>query len=172
MSSDKPTASTETPRPLSRSARETALLRIGASLPILERAYRATADQAVAHVGVSQTMAWPLVMIGRQGDGLRTGALAELLGIEGPSLTRTLDQLVDAGFIERRDDPGDRRAKTLHLTASGSAACEQIEASLRVLRNEVYAGIADADIEACLRVFTTLQERLGCPQPIVPPRRK
>ncbi|UXH77364.1 MarR family winged helix-turn-helix transcriptional regulator [Roseateles amylovorans] len=165
-------SSDNTPRSMSRSARETALLRIGASLPILERAYRATANQAVAHVGVSQTMAWPLVMIGRQGDGLRPGALADLLGIEGPSLTRTLDQLVEAGFIERREDPADRRAKTLHLTGTGVAACEQIEATLRDLRNEVYAGIADADLEACLRVFTALQQRLGCPQPIVPPRRK
>ncbi|SEK93994.1 MarR family transcriptional regulator, transcriptional regulator for hemolysin [Roseateles sp. YR242] len=166
MSTAKP------PRTLTRSARETALLQLGASLPILERAYRATANQAVAHVGVSQAMAWPLVMIGRQGDGLRQGALAELVGIEGPSLTRTLDQLVDAGFVERREDTGDRRAKTLHLTDAGSEACERLEATLRDLRNEVYEGVDDADIEATLRVFAVLQQRLGCPSPIVPPRRK
>jgi len=165
-------SSAKAPRPMTRSARETALLQLGASLPILERAYRATANHAVARVGVSQAMAWPLVMIGRQGEGLRPGALAELVGIEGPSLTRTLDQLVEAGFVERREDPEDRRAKTLHLTEAGAAACEQIEAILRDLRNEVYAGVDDADIEATLRVFATLQERLGCPAPIVPPRRK
>lgn len=160
------------PRTLSRTAREAALLSVGVTLPVLERAYRARANLAIAHIGLSQALAWPLVMIGRQGDGLRQGELATLLGIEGPSLTRSLDQLADGGFIERHDDPADRRAKTLHLTGNGADACEQLEATLRDLRNELYQGIPDADIEACLRVFGTLVERVGAPRPIVPPRRK
>lgn len=167
------TSSTDKPeRTLTRSARETALMKVGVTLPVLERAYRARANVAIAHVGLSQALAWPLVMIGRQGDGLRQGELATLLGIEGPSLTRSLDQLIAGGFIERHEDPDDRRAKTLHLTALGADACEQIETTLRDLRNELYQGISDADIEAALRVFSTLAERVGAPQPAVPPRRK
>lgn len=160
------------PRALTRTARETALMSIGMTLPVLERAYRARANLAMAHVGLSQALAWPLVMIGRSGDGLRQGELATLLGIEGPSLTRSLDQLITGGFIERHEDPGDRRAKTLHLTALGADACEQIEDTLRDLRNALYEGIADADIEAALRVFATLSERVGAPKAVVPPRRK
>ncbi|PIM52636.1 MarR family transcriptional regulator [Roseateles chitinivorans] len=145
---------------------------LGMMLPVLERAYRARANLAMAHVGLSQALAWPLVMIGRQGDGMRQGELATLLGIEGPSLTRSVDQLITGGFIERHEDPDDRRAKTLHLTALGADACEQIEVTLRDLRNELYEGIADADVEAALRVFSTLAERVGAPTPAVPPRRK
>lgn len=152
--------------------REIQLMTIGVTLPILDRAYRAAANQAVAHVGLSQSMAWPLLIIGRQGEGIRQGILAELLGIEGPSLARSLEQLVDGGFIERREDPADRRAKTLHLSATGWAACEQIEAALRELRNGLFDGVANSDLVACLRVFATLQQRLGCPHPAVPPRRK
>jgi len=162
----------KSPRALTRTARETALMSVGVTLPVLERAYRAKANLAIAHVGLSQALAWPLVMIGRQGDGLRQGELATLLGIEGPSLTRSLDQLLGGGFIERHEDPDDRRAKTLHLTALGADACEQIEDTLRDLRNELYDGIPDADIEAALRVFATLAERVGAPKAIVPPRRK
>ncbi|WP_377157219.1 MarR family winged helix-turn-helix transcriptional regulator [Roseateles sp. UC29_93] len=160
------------PRTLTRTARETALMSIGMTLPVLERAYRAKANLAMAHVGLSQALAWPLVMIGRRGDGLRQGELATLLSIEGPSLTRSVDQLITGGFIERHEDPDDRRAKTLHLTALGADACEQIEDTLRDLRNALYEGIPDADIEAALRVFATLSERVGAPKAIVPPRRK
>jgi MarR family transcriptional regulator for hemolysin len=145
------------------SRRESARMTLGASLAVLARAYRAAADQAVAHVGLSQALAWPLVMIGRQGDGMRQGMLAELLVIEGPSLARSLDQLVQAGFVERREDPTDRRAKTLHLTPSGARASAQIEAALIELRSVLYEGIADTDLAACVRVFATLSERLGCP---------
>jgi len=76
------------------------------SRPPLDRAYRAAATQAVAHVGLSQSMAWPLLMIGRHGEGLRQGVLAGLLGLAGPSLGRSLKQLADGGFVERREAPG------------------------------------------------------------------
>lgn len=142
--------------------RETAMMTVGNTLPVLQRAYRAAADKAVAPIGVSQALAWPMVMVGRQGDGVRQGVLAERLGIEAPSLVRSLDQLVDGGFIERREDPVDRRAKTLHLTPAGAAACARIETLLQALRAELYEGVPDEDIAACLRVFGVLEQRLGC----------
>ncbi|MBB3178014.1 MarR family winged helix-turn-helix transcriptional regulator [Variovorax sp. Sphag1AA] len=154
--------------------REAALVTLGTAFGSLERAYRAAANRAVAHVGLSQALAWPLVTIGRLGDGLRQGVLAEQLGIEGPSLARSIDQLVQSGFVERREDPDDRRAKTLHLTQLGAEACGHIESALAVMRKALYQGIPDEDLFACLRVFDALRDRLGCPSPALPqagPRR-
>jgi MarR family transcriptional regulator, transcriptional regulator for hemolysin len=151
-----------TTSPIAGKERESALMALTILLSVLERAYRATADKAVAHVGVSQAMAWPLVMVGRQGSGVRQGTIAELLGIEGPSLVRSVDQLVSAGLLQRREDPTDRRAKTLHLTPTGAAAQAQIEETLHRLRASLFEGVPDEDVAACLRVFATLEERLDC----------
>jgi MarR family transcriptional regulator, transcriptional regulator for hemolysin len=140
--------------------RARSLLVVGTSLAVLQRGYRAAADKAVGHVGISQAMAFPLVMIGRQGNGVRPGVLADVLDIEGASLVRQLDQLVEAGMIERRDDPVDRRAKTLHLTAAGTRARTKIEAALDAMRESLFEGISDSDLQACLRVFTVLDSRL------------
>jgi MarR family transcriptional regulator for hemolysin len=145
----------------SSARRIAALMAFGSALPALQRSYRAAADKAVNHIGLSQAMAWPLVMIGRQGDGVRPGVLAELLAIEGASLVRQLDQLVEAGLIERREHPVDRRAKTLHLTPAGSAARAGIESALETMRSALFDGIDDADIDAALRVFGALQGRLS-----------
>ena len=145
----------------------------GASLQVLARSYKAAADKAVVHIGLSQAMAWPLVMIGRLGNGIRPGVLADVLAdvlaIEGASLVRQLDQLVDAGLVERREDAIDRRAKTLHLTPAGTRARAKIETSLLAMREEVFEGIADADLDACLRVFVALDARLGrSARPLLP----
>lgn len=153
---------------LSPQAREYALMRLGMSLSVLQRGYRAAADKSVAHVGVSQTLAWPIVMLGRMNGEVRQGVLAEALGIEGPSLVRSLDQLVEAGFVERREDPADRRAKTLHLTEAGKAACAPIEGALNLMRAALFEGVPDEDIVACERVFAVLEERLGRPV-LMPP---
>lgn len=130
-------------------------------LGVLQRSYKAAADRSVAHLGVSQALAWPLLMIGRHGNGMRQGAVAELLGIEGPSLVRSLDLLVSAGLVERQEDGADRRAKTLHLTPDGDDKQAQIEEALHQLRATLFEGVSDDDLSACLRVFATLEERLG-----------
>ena len=156
MSKPLPTAA----RP-SVAARDQARQSFGTTMQTLSRAYKAAADKAVGHMGLSQAMAWPLVMIGRQGDGVRPGVLADVLAIEGASLVRQLDQLVEAGLVERREDTVDRRAKTLHLTPAGIRARARIESSLDAMRAELFEGIADADVFACLRVFAALDAKLG-----------
>jgi len=141
--------------------RAASLMAVTSLLSPLQRGYRAAADRSVAHVGLSQAMAWPLVMIGRAGDGVRAGALAEMLAIEGASLVRPLDQLADAGLIERREDAADRRAKGLYMTPAGEAARDKIESALKDLRADLFETVDDADLAACLRVFSALEGRVG-----------
>jgi MarR family transcriptional regulator, transcriptional regulator for hemolysin len=140
--------------------RAEAQMSFGTALPSLQRSYRAVADKSVGHIGMSQAAAWPLVTIGRLGNGVRPGVLADMLAIEGPSLVRQLDQLVEAGLVERREDPVDRRAKTLHLTLAGQRARTRIESALDGFRQELFAEVSNADLEACLRVFAALGTRL------------
>ncbi|MDQ8031204.1 MAG: MarR family transcriptional regulator [Bordetella sp.] len=137
------------------------LMAMTANLMVLSRAYRSAADKALADFGMSQATAWPVILTGRLGDGVRQGALAEALGVEGPSLVRVLDQLVAAGMIERREDPQDRRAKTIHLTETGQVLRERVESVLVRLRRQLFDGASDADIEVCLRVFDSLKTALG-----------
>ena len=73
---------------------------------------------------------------------------------------RVLDQLVAAGLMERREDPHDRRAKTLHLTEAGQLRA-QVEDVLVALRRRLFDGISEDDLQACLRVSEALLAALG-----------
>jgi MarR family transcriptional regulator, transcriptional regulator for hemolysin len=117
------------------------------------RQWRRLVRDVVTRHGISEASAHPLVVIGRLGGGIRQVALAEEVGIEGPSLVRLLDQLCACGLVERRDDPADRRAKTLWLTAEGRKATGSIESDLTELRRDILAGIGESDLHATLRVF-------------------
>ena len=124
-----------------------------ASLLRLARIYRRETDRALAAHGLSDARALPVLHIARLGEGVRQRVLAEELGIEGPSLVRILDQLCAAGLVERRDDPNDGRAKTLHLSDEGRALAGVIEATIDALRAELLAGVSDADLAAAVRVM-------------------
>ena len=125
------------------------------------RAYKAAADRVAGNIALSHASGWPVVMIARLGDGVRPGLVAEALGVEAPSLVRIIDQLVAAGLVLRQDDPADRRAKTLHLTAEGRDCAARLEALLLPFRRALFADVPQSDIEACVRVLTRLDAVLA-----------
>jgi DNA-binding MarR family transcriptional regulator len=59
-------------------------------------------------------------------DGLRLNDLAARAGITPQSMGQFVDELEDLGYIERRPDPDDRRAKRIHLTRKGKRS-NQVE---------------------------------------------
>jgi MarR family transcriptional regulator for hemolysin len=127
--------------------------RITAVLLQASRRWRRLAEEAMTAHGLSEARAAPLIWVGRLGGGVRQVTLAAHIGIEGPSLVRLLDQLEGAGLLERRDDPEDRRAKTIWLTSEGKALTRRVERLLAELRERLLHDISDADIAAALRVF-------------------
>jgi MarR family transcriptional regulator for hemolysin len=137
----------------------------------MARSYRAGADQALAELNLSQATAWPVLIIMRLGEGVRQRALAEELGIEAPSLVRLLDQLETSGLVQRKDDPEDGRAKTLHLTATGRHIAVEIEDLLVRFRRRLFANVSSEEADTFLRVFAALKTELECVG-ITPPVKK
>ena len=94
------------------------------------RRWRKLTQLALTAHGISQARAAALVWAHRLGGGTRQVALASYIGIEGTSLVRLLDELSASELLVRRDDPNDRRAKTIWLTPLGERLAEQIETVL------------------------------------------
>jgi len=122
------------------------------------RQWRRAANGVAEAQGLTDATALPLILIGRLDGEPRQNALAEAVGIEGPSLVRLLDQLGAAGLVVRKEDPTDRRAKILSLTPAGQRTVAKMEADLTRLREQVFSDLDTADLEASLRVFRALQK--------------
>ncbi|HEY9450763.1 MAG TPA: MarR family transcriptional regulator [Gemmatimonadaceae bacterium] len=140
----------------SRAARTTAERSFLTALGPIRQSLRRINGRALAPLGISAAQAYPLILIS-QNDGIRQGELAERLDIEGPTLVRTLDQLGAMGLVDRRPDPADQRAKTLHLTAAGEAMAARVEPVLHATRVRLLSGVADEDLDGCLRAVDALR---------------
>lgn len=132
-------------------------LQVSSGMVVAARHWRRICHAALTSYGISEACAAPLLMIVRLGDGVHQVAVAQAAGLESPSLVRLLDQLCKAGLVCRSEDPLDRRAKALSLTAEGRALAEAIEAELVRLRRDVLHGIDQADLEATLRVLRAFE---------------
>ncbi len=65
------------------------------------------------------------------GDALRVTDLAELLGVDAPTVTRKIQQLERQQLVSRRPDPDDRRAARIALTPAGRHTLERVLAARR-----------------------------------------
>jgi MarR family transcriptional regulator for hemolysin len=129
-------------------------------LNFVSRAYRKVVNRVLATHGLSDSQALPILLLGRLGDGVRTGVLAEHVGVEVPSLVRQIDQLCAAGLIERRDDASDGRAKTLHLTDTGRAQAAVIETLFKDARSRMLWHISDEDLVITLEALRGFEAAL------------
>lgn len=130
----------------------------GQLLVHVARSWRRKADAALAACGLSEATAVPLLVLSHLGAGVRHGALAERLGIEGPSLVRLIDALEADGLVTRREDEGDRRAKTLHLTRKGKAQVEKAERILNRVRADLLRHVSEDDLQTTLRVLHAIEQ--------------
>ncbi|MDR7276217.1 MarR family winged helix-turn-helix transcriptional regulator [Catenuloplanes atrovinosus] len=90
-----------------------------------------------------------LWMLGQEPGGMTVSEIAARLGVEQPTVTRSLSRLESGGWFVRRPVPGDRRATRIELTGKGRAGIAEIEAAWRTLAETATAGMA-ADQRAVL----------------------
>ena len=88
---------------------------LGFLLSDVSRLLRRRFDERARTSGASVAQ-WRVLKILKRQEGLHKGQLAELLEVEPITCCRMIDRLEEAGLVERRRDPADRRAWRIHLT--------------------------------------------------------
>lgn len=149
-------------RRLSRTDRHDARRAFTKGLLIAARQWRRIADGVLQdeQPALSEATALPLIVIESMATPPTQTALAEAVGVEGPSLVRVLDQLCAARLVTRSEDPNDRRAKVITLTPAGRRTVAKIQAGLDRMRDEIFGDLSLDDIEAALRSFQALRRHL------------
>jgi DNA-binding MarR family transcriptional regulator len=83
--------------------------------------------------------------------GIGMSALAEHLHVGLSAVSGLVDRLVDHGYLERHEDPTDRRQQQVSVTAAGAAALERIRELNAELLRTLLRGLTVAELEALRR---------------------
>ena len=136
---------------------------LGRSLGLLvhdvARLMRRAFDRRVKHLGLTRSQWFVLVHLYRT-DGQTQRHLADELDMERAPLSKLLDRLESGGWVERRADPGDRRANRVYITNKiDSLMLEGITLGEN-LTNEIFSGIDDGAREEFLTVLAQAKSNL------------
>lgn len=127
------------------------------------RLLRRSFNHRAQHMGLGLTPAqWQTLAHLRRNEGINQGALAQILEVQPITLSRLIDRLEAAGWVERRPDPDDRRAVRLFLTDAAQPILERIRAVALETVAGAMVGIPDAEQERIIDMLLTVRENLLC----------
>jgi DNA-binding MarR family transcriptional regulator len=98
-------------------------------------------------------------------DGLTHKELAAMMQVTPVTITKMIQRMEKAGFVQRRPDLADQRISRVYLTDAGRAVQAQVEATWQQMELEGFAGFSD-DERVTLRRFlqqirTNLEKAIG-----------
>lgn len=103
---------------------------------------------------------WRLVLQLYREDGLSQSDLARLIGVGKVSMGRLVDGLEEADWVERREDPNDRRSKLVYLTRrSAEMDGALVDASIE-LYHRTTEGLSPKEIREMERLLGVVRANL------------
>jgi len=129
--------------------------RVGTVLAQVSRLMRRAFDERAREIGVTRPQ-WQVLSILLRHEGVKQGGLAEILEVEPITAGRMIDRMQDAGLVERRADPADRRAWRLYLTQRGRETMDRLQPLATQTSIEALNGVSEIDEAHLLRTLETM----------------
>lgn len=133
---------------------------LGYLIADLSRLYGRVFDRRAAHLGLTRVQ-WRALKRIHQDEGLTQAALADIMDMEPIAVGRVIDRLQKAGFVERRNDPNDRRCWRLHLSPQSNQIMDVIEQVATGLREDSLAEVDAGELQTTLKVLNQIRETLS-----------
>ena len=104
---------------------------------------------------------WAVMRALYDADAMAPSALAEKMGMTKGAISKLADRLLDKGLLERADNPDDKRAHNLSLTAAGRSKVPRLAALADENEAEYFGPLTDKERETLDRILKAFVERQG-----------
>jgi MarR family transcriptional regulator, transcriptional regulator for hemolysin len=134
-------------------------LRFGFLIHDVSRLRRIVVDRALKPLGITRSQWWVLAFLSRR-DGMTQTALAADLDLTKVAIGGLLDRIEAAGFVERRADQSDGRARRVYLTRAGAKMIAAIRESVEAVELEILERIPEEALAQAADTLRTLKDTL------------
>ena len=134
-------------------------LRFGFLIHDVSRLRRIVVDRALKPLGITRSQWWVLAFLSRR-DGMTQTGLAADLDLTKVAIGGLLDRMEAAGFVERRADQSDGRARRVYLTRAGAKMVATIRDSVEAVELEILERIPEEELAQAADTLRTLKDTL------------
>jgi len=132
---------------------------LGYQLVQLCKAHRNRAEALLNEIGLHTGQEMLLMHLWRE-DGCMQTDLVNKLCVQPATITKSLDRMEAAGFVQRRADADDRRASRVYLTDAGRALEKKVDAVWQELETLSFGALTRDEEETLRRLIAKVSERV------------
>jgi len=118
-------------------------------------------DRLLQPYGVRVGQQFILELLWQTREDLSIGEIASRLGIEAPTVTRTIQRMIGQGLVEKYPHPTDARLVLVRLTAHGSALGNVLPEVLAQAQSRLLTGISEVEKAFLVRLFRQMLQNAG-----------
>ena len=145
--------------PASAAARATLARDMYALLSYLMRAANVGTFNTIAELDLSFTQIKVLCALEMEGQDRSVKALADSMSVSLPAMSRAVDGLFERGFVQREEDPTDRRMKRVRLTESGRSVPLALNEARMSALHELIGSLDGEEAESLQKALALMLER-------------
>jgi DNA-binding MarR family transcriptional regulator len=134
---------------------------LGWLFPDIHRLLSKDFDSRIAGLGLTRAQYRVLFAIDRAGVPVTQTEIADLTEIEKAPLGKTLDRLEEGGWIVRKADPHDRRARRVSVTAKIDKAFPLAAAAAKGTFARALQGMRQSEVKDLIAQLKKLKRNLG-----------
>jgi len=134
-------------------------LRFGFLVHDVSRLRRVVVDRALTPLGITSSQWWVLAFLSRR-DGMTQTALAADLDLTKVAIGGLISRMEASGFVERRSDASDARARRVYLTKAGTRLVDTIRESVDRVETEILGEISNEELDQAANTLRKMKERL------------
>jgi DNA-binding MarR family transcriptional regulator len=136
-----------------------AYLRFGFLIHDVSRLRRIVVDRALKPLGITRSQWWVLAFLSRR-DGMTQTALAADLDLTKVAIGGLIDRMESAGFVERRSDERDARARRVYLTGAGQNLVATIRQAVDAVESDILEVMSVEELDSAAKALVKVKGRL------------
>lgn len=133
---------------------------VGFLLHDVARRMRWNFDNQAHDLGLTRAQ-WSVLAHLKWSDGVKQTTLAKKMDIKPITLGRHIDRLEQEGWVERREDPEDRRAKRLFLTPKATPMLKQLRKLGEKVNQQTLQGVNGKEEAKLLEILQRMRDNLS-----------
>lgn len=134
-------------------------LKLGFAINDVARLRRLAFDTELRPLGFTTAQASIMRHLSQK-DGLSQSELAQQLELGKVAVGESIERLVAAGFVKRRESNADRRMWNLYLTEEGRQAVIKLRGLALGLNETIMARVSPAEVREALRILEIVKANL------------
>jgi MarR family transcriptional regulator for hemolysin len=135
-------------------------IRLGFLIHDVSRMRRSAYDQFMKPLGITRAQWWVLAHLSRH-DGMMQTQLADVLEVGKASLGDVIESLEGAGWVQRRPDPADKRAKRVYLTKPAQTLIKRMTVMENEFNGQILSDLSNEEMTDLVRVLVKIKHAIS-----------